>query len=164
MSSSDRRRFLALILGLPLAGCGFTPSYGPGASASALLGRVRADDPSNRDAFAFVARIEERLGLPQADAWRLSYRISTRRIDLAITTEGSILRYNIVGTVSWSLIDPATGATLVSGKAESFTGSAATTSIIAARTAEDNARGRLMIILADQIIAKLEASALPGAP
>jgi LPS-assembly lipoprotein len=103
MSSSDRRRFLALILGLPLAGCGFTPSYGPGASASALLGRVRADDPSNRDAFAFVARIEERLGLPQADAWRLSYRISTRRIDLAITTEGSILRYNIVGTVSWSL-------------------------------------------------------------
>ena len=122
---------------------------------------MRADDPANRDGFAFVARIEDRLGVPQADALRLSYQIRTQRVNLAITTEGSILRYNIVGSVTWTLSDPVTGATLVSGTANSFTGSAATTSIIAARTAEDNARGRLMVILADQVVTKLEASTLP---
>ncbi len=157
MSSSDRRQFLGLIAALPLVGCGFTPAYAPGGAANALTGRVLADAPGDRDGFSFVARIEDRLGLPEAAAYRLSYQITTSRVDLAVTTEGSILRYNIVGTVVWALSDVASGATLASGTAESFTGSAATLATISAQTAEDDARQRLMRILADQVVTKLIA-------
>ena len=159
MSSSDRRQFLALLLALPLVGCGFTPAYAPGGAAGTLRGRVQADAPASRDSFTFVARIEDRLGRPDAPAYRLSYQITTQRIDLAVTTSGAILRYNITGTAIWTLSDIGTGATLASGVAESFTGSAATRATIAAQSAEDDARLRLMQILADQVVTKLIAGA-----
>ena len=163
MSSSDRRQFLTLLLGLPLVGCGFTPAYAPGAPATALRGRVEADAPVNRDGFTFVARIEDRLGRPDAPRYRLSYAISTQRADLAVTTAGSILRYEISGQVTWSLIAIGSGAVVTGGTAQSFTGSAATRATIAAQAAEDDARQRLMQILADQVATRLiaEAGKLP---
>lgn len=163
MSSSDRRKFLSLLLTLPLIGCGFTPAYGPGSPATALRGRVKADEPGTRDAFTFVARLEERLGLPENPAYRLSYGISITRVDLAVSTDGSILRYETVGTINWQLIDMASGKTVTSGTAQSFTGSAATEATVAAQAAEDDARARLMRILADQIVTKLIAT-MPKTP
>ena len=159
MSLSDRRHLLALILALPLAGCGFSPVYAPGAPANALAGRIEADAPNSRDSFIFVTEFETRMGRPEAPAYRLTYQIATQRYDLAVTTEGAILRYNLTGQITWSLIDIGTGKTLTSGTVSSFTGSAATTSTVAAQTAEDNARRRLMQILATQIVTKITATA-----
>jgi LPS-assembly lipoprotein len=159
MSLPDRRQLLALLLALPLAGCGFAPVYAPGTPAQALVGRVQADAPTTRDSFLFVAEVEALLGRAEDPAFRLTYQISIRRVDLAVTTAGSILRYNLIGEINWSLIDNATGATLTGGTENSFTGSAATTSIIAARAAEDNARRRLMQILANQIVTRITATA-----
>ena len=159
MSSSDRRSFLGLIAAVPLAACGFTPAYAPGAAASTLRGRVLADAPTDRNGFGFVARIEDRLGHPEVAAYRLAYKITTQRVDLAVTTEGSILRYNILGQVAFSLTDAASGAVLKQGRTESFTGSAATRATIAAQSAEDDAYQRLMQILADQVATQLIATA-----
>ncbi|PZQ95430.1 MAG: hypothetical protein DI533_19115 [Cereibacter sphaeroides] len=164
MSSSDRRQFLSLLLTLPLVGCGFAPAYGPGAPAKALLGKVQADEPGTRDAFSFVARIEERFGRPQEPTFRLSYQISIQRVDLAVTTAGSILRYEMVGNVNWQLIDIATGKVITTGTAQSFTGSAATETTTAAQAAEDDSRLRLMRILADQVASKLVATATNAPP
>jgi LPS-assembly lipoprotein len=159
MSSSDRRTFLALMLGLPLAGCGFAPVYAPAAPAKALVGRIEADAPNDRDSFIFVTEFETQIGRPETPVYRLTYQIATQRYDLAVTTSGAILRYNLTGQITWALIDLGTGATLTGGTVSSFTGSAATTSTVAAQTAEDNARKRLMQILATQIVTKITATA-----
>ena len=159
MSSSDRRAFLALLLTLPVAGCGYTPVYAPGAPANALVNRVEVAAPFDRDSFIFVAEIENLLGRPESPAYQLTYQISIQRFDLAVTTAGSILRYNLTGQITWALTDIGTGATLTKGTASSFTGSAATTSTVAAQTADDNARKRLMRILATQIVTRLTATA-----
>ncbi|MCF1710579.1 LPS assembly lipoprotein LptE [Tabrizicola sp. J26] len=163
MSSCDRRSLLirlgALAAALPVTACGFTPAYAPGAAANSLRNSVVPDNPPNRLAYSFIGQIEARLGPATSPRYRLSYRISTRKIELAVTTEGSILRYNIVGEVNYSLIDLKTGATLFTGRANSFTASAATQATIAAQSAEQDANERLMIILADQVVAHLTAAA-----
>ena len=159
MSSSDRRTFLVLMLGLPLAGCGFAPVYAPAAPAKALVGRIEADAPNDRYSFMFVTEFETQMGRPETPVYRLTYQIATQRYDLAVTTSGAILRYNLTGQITWSLVDLGTGATLTGGTVSSFTGSAATTSTVAAQTAEDNARKRLMQILATQIVTKITATA-----
>jgi LPS-assembly lipoprotein len=159
MSSFNRRHLLALILALPLAGCGFAPVYAPGAPAKALVGRIEANAPTTRDSFIFVTEFETQMGRPEAPAYRLTYQIAIQRNDLAVTTEGAILRYNLTGQITWALTDIGTGATLTSGTVSSFTGSSATTSTVAAQTADDNARKRLMQILATQIVTKITATA-----
>lgn len=164
MWSPDRRRLLAVLAAWPLSACGFAPAYGPGAPAAALRGRVEADAPTTRDAFNLVARFEERLGRPQAPAYRLGYRIETRRVDLAVNTAGSILRSTLTGTAEWRLTSISTGALVAEGRAESFTGSAATDATIAAQAAEEDAARRLMTILADQIVTEITAKIALAAP
>jgi LPS-assembly lipoprotein len=164
MSLSDRRQFLSLMAALPLMGCGFSPEFAPGAPATALKGQVLADVPADRLGFLFVSRIEERLGPPEAPAFLLSFQISTQRVDLAVTTEGSILRYNIVGQVAYTVRDARTGAVLTKGTAQSFTASAATQATIAAQSAEDDANKRLMLILGDQVVTRLIATAADWVP
>jgi LPS-assembly lipoprotein len=159
MSSSDRRTFLLMLGALPLAGCGYTPAYAPGRKAGALENSIEFDAPTSRDTFLFVARLEDRLGRSATPAYRLSYSLSTYRVDLAVNTSGAILRYNLVGAVEWQLKDAATGAVVLSGREQNFTGSAATQATIQAQAAEDDARQRLMVILADQIVTKLVAGA-----
>jgi LPS-assembly lipoprotein len=164
MSSCDRRHLLMLLTGLPLVACGYTPAYAPGAAAAALTNRIEMDAPTSRDAFSFVSRMEDRLGRGADPAWRLSYAISTRRVDLAVDTSGAILRYNLIGSVSWQLKDAKTGAVVASGTEQNFSGSAATQATIPAQASEDDARQRLMVILADQVVTKLVAGAPAFAP
>ena len=54
MSWFDRRAFLGApgAAGLALAGCGFTPAYGPGGAAGALTGAVALSEPEDRAAAA----------------------------------------------------------------------------------------------------------------
>jgi hypothetical protein len=69
-----------LLLPLALAACGFTPAYGAGgAGAMRLHGTVRAADPTDKNAFDFVERIEERLGRPK-HRYDLAYTITDRTV------------------------------------------------------------------------------------
>jgi LPS-assembly lipoprotein len=159
MSSSDRRTFLLTLAALPLAACGYAPAYGPAGKAGALQDSIEFAAPTSRDAFLFVARLEDRLGRSATPAYRLSYSLSTYRVDLAVDTSGAILRYNLVGSVDWQLTDAASGAVVLSGREQNFTGQSATEATIQAQAAEDDARQRLMVILADQIVTRLVAGA-----
>ncbi len=156
MSSSDRRTFL--LSTLALAGCGFSPAYAPGGPAERLWGAVRADDPSDRQGFELVERLEERLGRPEAARFDLTYRIATDIDSVGITGENSITRYNLNGRVDFSLKDHASGQVVTSGRARSFTSWSATGSTVATLSAEEDASSRLMRILADEIVTHLLAT------
>lgn len=163
MWCSDRRGFFALALAAPavLAACGFSPALAPGAPAAALRGRVRAEDPADARARAFVARIEERLGPPEAADFRLAYALETRRRPVGITPGGLTTRVQIEGLARFTLIAAATGAELLSGRVEGFTAYSTTGSAVAALAAAEAAEARLMRILADQVVGRLLA--WPGA-
>lgn len=158
MSSSDRRHLLALLAALPLAAaCGFAPVYGPAGAGTRLQGRLRADDPATEDAFHLVARLEDRLGRPAATALRLSY-------DIGITEEGGLAtadrgasRIRVIGTARFRVSDD--GLTLTEGVAEAFTAYSTTSTPLATRVAAEDARRRLMILLADGMVTRLLATA-----
>jgi len=157
MSWSDRRAFL--LAPLILAACGFTPALAPEGPAGRLRGAVRADDPTDRNGFDFVARIEERLGRPADDAGlALSYTITTWKTGVAVTADNRTTRYDLSGVLEYRLREAATDRTMASGRVSGFTGYAATGSTVALLAAEEDAARRLMVILADQVVTRLVAA------
>jgi LPS-assembly lipoprotein len=155
---------LALLAAAPLAACGFTPAYGPAGSARQLQGRVAIDPPATAEAFAFTGRLEERLGRAEGAAWRLSYEITTSIRGLGLTPDNVTTRFQIDGRVSWRLAETGSGAIVAQGLASSFTGFGATSTVVATAAAEEDARVRLMRILADQVLARLVAESQRWGP
>jgi LPS-assembly lipoprotein len=157
MWSSDRR---TLLLGLAaLAGCGFRPVYGPGGAAEGLLGTISVAAPSETHAYDLVQRLEQRLGAATAPLYELGYRIETNAIGVGITPEQETTRYNVTGTVSFTLTEIGTGTVATSGKVDSFTSYAATGSTVSTLAATQDAHRRLMVVLADQIVTRLQVTA-----
>ncbi|MBK5934913.1 LPS-assembly lipoprotein [Rhodovulum imhoffii] len=164
MSSSDRRTFLSGLAAFVPAGCGFRPLHGTEGAGGDLRGRVAIAPPETRDTFVLNARLEDRLGRGEAAAYSLSYDLSTRRVSLAISRTQDTTRYNIEGALRFALRDLSTGAVVQSGQVQSFTGYSATGTPMAAQVAENDARARLMVILADQLVTRLMAGAAGRAP
>lgn len=173
MSSSDRKdritdRFPALeravsrrfvvLAPLALAACGFTPALAPNGPATALLETVYVQDPSDKNGFDLVERLEERLGRPENPKYDLAYTITTETVGVGITTDNKITRYNVKGVVDYTLTDRTSGARVTGGRVQSFTAYSATGSTVAGLAAEEDAAYRLMRILADQIVARLIAA------
>ena len=159
MSSSDRRTLLGLLAALPLAACGFTPAYGPSSPARELFDRVAVDAPTDKNAFDFVSRIEERLGRPEGATFRLSYTIGTKASALAIARTNAITRYRLEGSVSFRLMSTRDDTVLTSGEVASFTSYSASSTSLATAVSRDDAKTRLMILLADQVVTRLIATA-----
>jgi LPS-assembly lipoprotein len=155
MSLFDRRSVLSLLAVLPA--CTFTPAYAPTGPAAGLQGAIRADDPTDKDGFDFVARLEERLGRPEAAPYRLSYTITTTSVGVGITPENVITRFNLIGGIDWSLTN-SEDVRVTGGRVQSFTSYSATGSTVAGLSAEEDAATRLMVILADQIVTRLIAT------
>lgn len=155
MSSFSRRT--VLLLPLALAACGFTPAYAPGGAATKLLGTVRVQDPTTKNGFDLVERLEERLGRPQTIRYDLAYTITTEAVGVGITTENKITRFNLRGVIDYTLTDRASGARVAGGRVQNFTAYSATGSTVAGLAAQEDAAYRLMRILADQITARLIA-------
>lgn len=158
MSWSDRRVFLLTGLAA-LAGCGFAPAYAPSGAASALRGAVALADPTDRDGFDFAARLEDRLGRATAPRFRLDWSVQTDPVGAGITPTGAITRYTLKGRASYALVAAGGGGTVTSGSVESLTSWSTSGSTVATLTAEQDARRRLMVILADQVVARLIAAA-----
>lgn len=144
---------------LALAACGFSPAYAPNSPASGLQGRIRVAEPKTKDAFDFVERLEERLGLPSAARYDLTYTITTDASRVGITPDNTIQRFHLTGVVEWSLIDQIDGARVTGGRVENFAAWSTTGSTVAGLAAEEDTRVRLMRILADQIVSRLIATA-----
>ncbi|MBS8226811.1 hypothetical protein DYI42_11270 [Vannielia litorea] len=149
----------SLTLCFALASCGFAPLYGPGGPGDTLHGQVEIAEPTTENEFEFVARVETRLGRAAAAPMRLDYAITTRRDGLAITADQETQRYNLMGEVTYRVTDTTTGAELSTGRTHSFTSFSATGTTVATTTAERDARKRLMVILADQAVTHLLATA-----
>ncbi|TCP40147.1 LPS assembly lipoprotein LptE [Rhodovulum marinum] len=159
MSSSDRRTFLLGLGALALGGCGFRPAYGPGGVAGDLRGRVAIDAPDTRNGFALVARLEERLGRAEAPVYRLSYRIALDRESLGITGSQETTRYTVLGELTYQLRALDSGAVVDSGMVTAFSAYSASGTTVATRAAENDAVERLMVMLADQLVTRLVATA-----
>lgn len=152
---SDRRRFLLGLAALAgMAGCRFSPVYAPGGAGRVLQGAVRADDPTQRDEYQFVAALEERLGRPEAPRYALSYRIGQRYVG------GEASRVQVLGTLEYVLTEIATGQELASGRVEGNAGFSTTGTQLAEQAAADDAELRLMRMLADSLVLRLMT--LPG--
>jgi LPS-assembly lipoprotein len=160
MSSSDRRRILALMAAAPmlLAGCGFAPVYGPGGTGGALRGRLAFQAPEDRLDFVLVSRLEERLGRAASPSHRLGYAVETSGRGLAITGTNDITRNNITGTLRFQIIEIATEVQVQAGAVTTFTAYSTTGSPVATAAARRDAEDRLMLALADQLVSRLLAS------
>ncbi|MFT6222579.1 MAG: LPS-assembly lipoprotein [Paracoccaceae bacterium] len=158
----DRRGFF---LGCAaLGGCGFAPAYGPGGSGDRLRGQILVAAPEDREDFTFTKRIEDRLGRNQAALFGLEYKITTRSDGLAITATQETQRYNLVGSVQYSVVDRATAAELTTNTVQTFTSYSATGTTVATRAAERDAYARLTLILADLVITQMIASGVDWLP
>ncbi len=161
MSSFNRQivtRRTFLILPLALTACGFTPAYGPGGPATGLTDQIRIADPADKNSFDLVERLEERLGRTSTGRFDLTYTITTVTSGVGIAPDNSTTRYQLSGTIDWSLTERATATRITGGKVTSFTSYSATASTVAALSGEENAALRLMHILADQIVTQLVAT------
>lgn len=153
----------ALIVGpMALAACGFSPALGPEGAATGLQGSVLAATPTDKNAFDLVQRLEERLGRPATPLYTLSYAIAVDPIGVGITPENTITRYNLTGSVEFSLTRVADGERVAAGRVHNFTSWSASGTTVAGLAAEEDAALRLMRSLADQIVTRLMAAS-PGA-
>lgn len=151
-----------LFLVLPivaLTACGFSPVYGTNGSASVLLNSVLVAEPITRDGYLLTKQLESRLGRAADPRFDLGLEITTIEEGLNINSEGDTERFNLLGTAEYTLRDKQTGQITASGKVNSFTGYSATGTTVATQASKQDARARLMVILADLIIENLIATA-----
>lgn len=157
---SDRRTFLTGAAAA-LAGCGFEPVYGPEGAGNLLQGQVALASPDGELDYLFNRRFEERMGRGTGGAYTLSVDISTERASLGTTSAGSTTRYRLDGSADYTLREAGFEAPVFQGSTRAFTGYSATGSTVATLAAERDARERLMVILADQVIDEILLNADP---
>ncbi|GHF34626.1 LPS assembly lipoprotein LptE [Seohaeicola zhoushanensis] len=158
MSSYNRRFVIALPLAL--AACGFQPVYGPGGAGRALNGKVGFEPPATEDAYLLVRALEDRLGRAGTPDYILTFKTTIAPEGQAVTATGAITRFSLVGRASYVLTRAGSDVKLAEGDVRNFAGYSATGSTVEALAAETDARQRLMVILADQIVTRLYAT--PG--
>ncbi|WP_299401031.1 LPS assembly lipoprotein LptE [uncultured Roseobacter sp.] len=151
---SFSRKFL-LMIPLALAACGFTPVYAPGGTGAQLQNSITVQAPNTRDEFLLTQRLEERLGRASEAPYALNYTLRSSRANLAVDSEGSTTRFNIIGSADYSLVETGTGRVIASDRVDNFTGYSAAGTTVATLAAERDAQQRLMILLADQIVTRI---------
>ncbi|WP_424988017.1 LPS assembly lipoprotein LptE [Microbulbifer sp. S227A] len=156
MSLFDRRSLL--LMPLAFAACGFEPVYGPGGGGEALYGKVRVDAPEGVNTYYLVRRLEEQLGRSTAPVYRLSMVLEIGIQGQAITPSGSITNYSVTGTITYDLREIDGGRSVETGNVTNFTGYSATGNTAETLAAQRDARERLMVILADQVVRRLNAT------
>jgi len=147
------RRFL-LLGGLALAGCGLTPVH---TGDTDLFGAFTITAPKNRMGFVVKQRLEERLGRPNTPRYDLGLTISINAQRNAITADGATTRFKQFGTVKYTITDPSTGKAVTRGAVDSFVSYTNTGTTVANTIARQDARDRLMGVLADQLVSRLYA-------
>ena len=135
--------------------CGFTPLYGEGTSARAITGQVQVDILPGSFGFALRERLVNRLGAPNSARYQLSLTTNITSDQRAIRADRTITRFNLNATTTYTLTPLSGGPPADSGTVKAFTAYSAVASPFATRTAEQDARRRLAVTLADQIVQRL---------
>ena len=105
-----------------ISACGFAPAFGPAGNAGNLHGKVQMEDPANRNDFDLTGQLEQRLGHATEPAYRLTYDARTTEDGTGLTPAQERIRFNVVGSVQFSLKDISSGAVLTRGSVSNFTG------------------------------------------
>ncbi|KAB7614471.1 hypothetical protein F9L33_07460 [Amylibacter sp. SFDW26] len=160
MSLYNRRTALAALISASLlGGCGFSPIYGEGTAADGLRGTIDITSGKGREFFAMRERLVERFGFTSAPKYRLSFTYKAESEGLAVSTTAEVTRFNLDGTSDFKVVDADTGAVLLTGTVTSKTAYSATSETFPTRVAEQDARSRLALALADQIVTRVSATA-----
>lgn len=160
LSFNRRHAVLSLVA---VAGCGFQPVYGTNGTATALQDRVAYRAPNTPEGFRLRTRLEDRLGRVEEGQYLLTVDLTIEEVALVISSQQDINRFNLPGTASWTLTIPSQNAPVATGTAETFAAYSAFGTTVATREAQDDARDRLAIALADLIITDLMIAA-PSLP
>jgi LPS-assembly lipoprotein len=152
---SSRRNLLLMLV---LTGCGFRPALGTDGAAQKLMGRIWPADPKDQYGFDFVKQIKARLGRVEARDYDLTYDFAISTDGVALTSDGATTRYNMIGTVTWTLTRHRDGLRMAGGSVDSFASYSATGSTVAGVFAREDAGRRLMTLLADQVVARILAA------
>ncbi|MDE0782914.1 MAG: hypothetical protein OSB34_06980 [Planktomarina sp.] len=152
---SDRRRFLFGFTAL--AGCGFSPANGPASQGDKLYNSVFIQAPTNRVEFELVRHLEGRLGRALNRKYNLLFTLSIDQKAAVVSAAQETDRFSLVGTLDYSLID-ANGSVILKATETSFTSYASTGTTLATEQSKRDAEDRLMIILGDQLNARLLAT------
>lgn len=163
MLSFNRRHLLSLIAALPVAGCGFTPVYGPTATGRSLRGRIAYRAPNTPEGFRLRTRLEDRLGRVERGDYLLTVELDIEEVPLVISSSQDINRFNLPGKATWTLTEDGSDTPLATGTAETFTAYSAFGTTVASQEAQDDARDRLAIALADLIVTDIIVEATGGA-
>ena len=159
MSLSDRRTFLTLLAApLALSACGFRPIYGDGTAADAMHGRIALGEFSGLSGFQMREEPETNLGPATNATHILNVDLSIERKGLAITSDGSITRYNLNGVATFA-VSQLGGGVVLSGSVSALTAYNATANAYATRVAEQDAIRRLAKTLADKVTTQLAITA-----
>lgn len=145
----------ALLLSLALGACGFEPVH---TSGGGFYGKVAVAAPETRESYLLVRRLEERIGRTGVAEYELALALEILEQGLAIDAEGDVRRFHLVGRVEYALRALETGEIATSGSVNGFTGFSTTGTTVASLAAERDAHERLMTMLADQIITRLQAA------
>lgn len=151
---------MALLGLLALGACGFAPAYGPGGTAEVWQNRVLVQSPETVLGFRMGAHLTKTLGVPNVADFTLTVAPQQAPVSATITEDGDITRFNLTGNAAWTLAD-AQGLQVTEGLAQTFTSYSATGTTVATQSAEDAARDRLAIALADLIVQQLLTQAPP---
>jgi len=154
MSLSDLRPLAFLVL-LVLPACGFEPALAPGTGGEALRGSIEIADPADVEGFALVRQLENRLGRTTGGDYRLEADIRLAEDGVGIQPDQTTTRFQVAGTVTYRLTDARSDEELHAGRVSNFTSYSATSTSFATTAAQRDARERLMVTLADQIVEEL---------
>ena len=143
----NRRKFIFLFSAL--AGCSFVPVFKLQNSSQYLKGKIELLEPTSREEYVLVSRLEESFGPVEKVLFKLS--VSTSVGKKGFGSLGNISRYNLPGSASFVLTEVSTGKVIISDEVNTFTSYSASAQTLATETAERSARDRLMKALADQI-------------
>ncbi|WP_420568842.1 LPS assembly lipoprotein LptE [Thalassovita sp.] len=153
------KRLALLICAAALTGCGFAPAYGPTGAASKLQSQITVDAPVDLDQQLLVQELENRLGRTASGRYQLGYQLTYEQARMAVSADNTTTRFNIVGTVEYTLRDGYSQQVLTQGNVSGFTGYSTTSSTVATLASEQDARKRLAVILADRIVTRLISAA-----
>lgn len=159
--SLSKRHLLKLLAVAPLAGCGFTPVYGTDGSTRSLRGRIAYRAPNTPEGFRLRARLEDRLGRVEQGDYLLSVQMDIDEVVVVISSAQDINRFNLPGKATWTLTEPGVDHPLASGVAQTFTAYSAFGTTVATQAAQDDARDRLAIALADLIVTDIIIASAP---
>lgn len=155
----DRRRLILLAAAAALSGCaGFTPVHAPGGPGEVLRGQVRAAPPRDAAGFLFALELERALGPASPTArFDLDHAIALSEAGVGLTREGATTRYALTGTLTWTLSEG--GTPRATGRITEQTTWSAVSSTVVTTAPQDDARRRLIGMLAQTLAARLTAEA-----